>query len=63
MKTFGDSTKNHFGKIMKLERMNLKRMIMGERFGMKMKKKSVQNPRQKIEMVRQRSTSIIYPSM
>jgi len=63
MKTFGDNMKNHFGKIMNTERMKLKRMIMEERFGMKMKKELAQNLRQKIETVRQRSISTIYLSV
>ena len=52
--------KNHFGKIMKSERIDLKRMIMEGRFGMKVKKELVRNLRQKIEIVRQRSISMIY---
>jgi len=60
MKTFGDNMKNHFGKIMNSERMKLKRMIMEGHFGMKMKKELVRNLRQKIEVVRQKSTNMIY---
>jgi len=63
MKTFGDNKKNHFGMIMNSERMKLKIMIMEGRFGMKMKRELVQNLRQKIETVRQRSISMIYLSV
>jgi len=52
-----------FWKIMNSERMKLKRMIMEGRFGMKMKRELVQNLRQKIETVRQRSISTIYLSV
>jgi len=55
--------KNNFGKIMNSKRMKLKRMIMEERFGMKMKRELAQNLRQKIETVRQRSISTIYLSV
>jgi len=48
---------------MNSERMKLKRMIMEGRFGMKVRRELVQNLRQKIETVKQRSISMVYLSV
>ena len=68
-KNWTDTVQWHYEDIIRdpeidpIEGMKLKRMIMEGRFGMKMKRVLVQNLKQKIETVRQRSISTIYLSV
>ena len=60
MKIFGDNTKNHFGMITNLEpRKNLKRITLEKRFGTKVNKMLIQNPKRNTRVIKQMYLSMI----